>query len=114
MTGPYLWAWVIMALATPVAIYGFLRATSGMALAGARRGLAFLMAVWLLVPAAIPNFPGHYAPAFIVFLFEALFQHDGKPRAAGIILAAATVVALALMLVWMVVRRLMKPHEMSG
>lgn len=114
MTGPYLWAWVIMAVATPVAVYGFLRATSGMALAGARRGLAFLVAVWLLVPAAIPNFPGHYAPAFIVFLFETLFQNDGKPRAAGIILAAATLSALALMLVWVAVRRLLKPREISG
>jgi hypothetical protein len=114
MTGPYVWAWVIMALAAPLALYGFLRATSGLAFAGARHGMAFLLAVWLLVPAAIPNFPGHYAPAFIVFLFEALFQHDGKPRAAGFILAAATLAALALMLLWMLARRLIGRREASG
>jgi hypothetical protein len=114
MTGPYLWAWVIMALVTPAIVYGFLRGTRGWAFAGLRRALAVLAPVWLLVPAEVPGFPGHYAPAFVVLLFESLFQHDGKPRAAAIILAAATLLAVALMLLWAVVRRSRKAVEVSG
>jgi hypothetical protein len=106
MTGPYLWAWVIVVLAAPLAMYTFLRATRGLALPGVRRALAWLIGVWMGLPARVPGYPENYAPAFLVFLFESLFQNDGKPRAAGLILVAGALVYAAALLVWVVVRRL--------
>jgi hypothetical protein len=114
MTGPYIFAWSIMAVLTPLAVYGFLRATRGLPLLWPRRALALVVASWLLVPAPIPNFPGNYAPAFFVFLFEAVFQHGGKPRVAAIILGMATFAALLSMLLFVLVRRLIRPRVTSS
>jgi hypothetical protein len=106
MTGPYLWAWVIVVVAAPLSMYAFLRGTRGLGLAGLRHALAWLIGLWLLLPAPVPGFPDNYAPAFLVFLFESLFQNDGKPRAAGIILAAGALIYVIGLLVWLAVRRL--------
>ena len=46
---------------------------------------------FLLVPSEIPSISGEYAPAFIVFIFELLFQTDGAPAVAGGILLVAVV-----------------------
>jgi hypothetical protein len=59
-----------------------------------RRSLCVLPALLLLVPAGIPDFPGNYAPAFVVAIFEALFQVDGQPLAATRMLILALVVGL--------------------
>jgi hypothetical protein len=114
MTPPYMLAWSVMVLLTPLAVYGFLRATRGLPLLWPRRALALVLASWLLVPAPIPNFPGNYAPAFFVFVFEAVFQHGGKPRVAAIILGMATLAALVSMLLYVLTRRLMKPRAASS
>jgi len=113
MTWPYILAWSVMALLAPLAAYAFLRATRGLPLLWLRRALAVVVASWVLVPAPIPNFPGNYAPAFFVFVFEAVFQHSGKPRVAAIILAMATLAALVGMLLLVLMRRLMKPRATS-
>jgi hypothetical protein len=113
MTWPYIAAWSIMALLTPLAAYGFLRATRGLPLLWLRRALAVVVASWMLVPAPIPDFPGNYAPAFFVLIFEGVFQHGGRPRVAAIIMAMATLAALVGMLLLVLMRRLTKPRVTS-
>jgi hypothetical protein len=100
---PYGWAWVVVAVSLMLGLFAFLRATRGPRLRRTRTWLAALLAVWLLLPAAVPGYPGHYAPAFLVFAFEWLFQAPGEPRAAGVILVggAALLCALGLLVgVW--------------
>lgn len=44
------------------------------------RWLVIVVAVvFFLTPANIPNYPGYLAPAFVIFIFEALFQTEGEP-----------------------------------
>ncbi|MFU8816440.1 MAG: hypothetical protein ACNA7W_13905 [Pseudomonadales bacterium] len=112
--GPYVWAWIIVVVAAPLALYALLRATRGMPLAATRHGLAWLVAVWLLLPAPVPNFPGHYAPAFLVFGFELLFQQAGDPRPAGLILAVGSALTLVVLLLWALVRGRAKRNSVSG
>ena len=57
-----------------------------------------LAAVWLLMPAGIQVVPGHYAPAFVVALFESAFRAGGNPRPALLLLAIGSALVLALML----------------
>ena len=57
--------------------------------------LALLAAV-MLVPAPHPGAEGTWAPAFVVALFEGLFQTDGKPTTALRLLLAGCLSALAL------------------
>jgi hypothetical protein len=38
-----------------------------------------LTLVFFLVPAPVPGYAGHFAPAFVVCVFEALFQTEGDP-----------------------------------
>jgi hypothetical protein len=105
MSTSYLWAWVVVALATPLGLYALHRATRGLPLPALRAGLLWLLAVWLLVPAPVPDHAGHYAPALLVFVFEAVFQRPGQPETSALILAAASALALAAMLVVSVRRR---------
>jgi len=92
--GPYGWAWVIVVAAVPVALFALHRATRGLPLPRTRRLIGALLAVWALLPAPIPGHAGHYAPAFLVFAFESLFQRPGDPTTSGVILAAGTVATL--------------------
>ena len=50
--------------------------------------------VLFLLPAPIPRFEGEFAPAFVVFIFEYLFQIDGQPNFAGGVLLVGGVIAL--------------------
>jgi hypothetical protein len=113
MTGPYLWAWVVVVLMAPLAMFALLKATRDLPLPLLRRALAWLLGFLLLLPAPVPGYPDNLAPAFLVFLFELLFQREGKPRAAGIILAAGALLFVAVVLVGWVVRRLRAPRAVS-
>ena len=53
-----------------------------------------------VVGAPVPRFDGYFAPAFIVFIFELLFQIDGRPNAAGGILLLATM--LGALVAWVI------------
>lgn len=65
--------------------------------------LRLVPAVALLLPVAVPNQPGFYAPAFIVAPFEAFLQADGQPAEAirrlmvilGALVGLITLAALA-------------------
>lgn len=100
---PYGWAWVVMAVSLMLGLFAFLRATRGPRLGRTRTWISVLLAMLLLLPAPVPGYSGHYAPAFLVFVFEWLFQTPGEPRTAGVILAggAALLCALGLLVgVW--------------
>lgn len=96
--GAYGWAWLVIAAVVPLGLIALNRASRGLLGPRLRMALSLLLAVWLLLPAPVPGYPGHYAPAFLVFCFEWLFQQAGDPRPAGIILGAGTLLALALLL----------------
>ena len=49
----------------------------------------------MVVPAPVPNYEGQLAPAFIVFVFESLFQAEGEPLLAGLILLVTALVGIA-------------------
>lgn len=49
--------------------------------------------VLMLVPAPVPHYPGSFAPAFLVAIFESLFVAEGQPRPALVILAVSAVAA---------------------
>lgn len=103
--GAYGWAWLAAVLAVPLGLFAMHRATRGLGGTRLRAMLAVLLAVWLLLPAPVPGYEGHYAPAFVVVTFEWLFQQAGNPRPAGVILAAGTALALAGLLLLNVLRR---------
>jgi hypothetical protein len=89
----YLTAWVVIAVTAiggTVALY-FL--TRSMKPSLFRLLLRVLPGVLMVVPAPVPGYP-NVAPAFVVLVFEALFQAEGKPMPALIILAATLVAAV--------------------
>jgi len=103
---PYFWAWVIGAAGTVLAIVALTRAWRGLPLPWLRRWLTWLMPVLLLLPAPVPGYEGQLAPAFVVFLFEWLFQRDGSPVMAGrILLLGACVTSAAFLVFWLWRRR---------
>lgn len=91
-------AWIVAVVSVVVGLLALHLATRGPAWPRTRMTIAVLVAVWLLLPAPVPGFEGHYAPAFLVLTFEGLFQEAGHPRTAALILAAGTAAALALLL----------------
>lgn len=107
----YGWAWLVIAAALPAGLFCLHRVTRGIHFPRTKLVLALLLAAWALAPAPVPGFPDDYAPAFLVFGFEALFQRPGDPRTAGLILAAATALALALALGLVLALRRRAPGE---
>ncbi|MBH80218.1 MAG: hypothetical protein CMQ49_06890 [Gammaproteobacteria bacterium] len=102
----YLGVWAIVVVAgllSAGALYGLLRPlVSGFV----RALLIVLYLVVILLPAPVPEFAGSYAPAFVVLIFEGLFQADGNPGVALRILAAGVVLSNALLgLAFLILRR---------
>ncbi len=56
--------------------------------------LRFLAAGTLLVPSVAGSFEGAYAPAWIVFVFEAFLQTEGDPVGAMMMLTASWALAI--------------------
>ncbi|MFW6094680.1 MAG: hypothetical protein ACODAC_11960 [Pseudomonadota bacterium] len=110
---PYEWAWLAVAVSGPLALLALGRATRGW-LPRLRPVVGWLLLVWLLLPAPVPGYPGHYAPAFLVFTFESLFQNPGRPDDAAAILLAGTAAALALALLAGIVRRRRNARRPAG
>jgi hypothetical protein len=105
METSYLWGWVVVGCAAFGLVFALLRALSGLNLPLVKALGGWWLLLVLIVPAQIPRHTDAFAPAFLVFAFEALFQRDGSPDAAGRILAAATAVAIVLGLVtWLIGR----------
>ena len=108
---PYVWGWVIAAAGALLAVLALTQAWRGLPLPGLRRWLTWLIPVWLLLPAPVPGYEEQLAPAFVVFLFEWLFQRDGSPALAGSILLVGTCVTTAAFLVFWLLRRRRMPAE---
>lgn len=102
---PYHWAWLAIAVAAPLTVAFLNLATWRWRMPRTRLVVNLLLLVWLLAPAPVPAHAGSYAPAFIVLVFEWLFQKPGDPGTAGLILGAVTAAALGLGLILMVLRR---------
>ncbi len=67
--------------------------------------LRMLVVVALAVPAGVVGYPGHYAPAVLVAVFEGVFQSHGDPVPAMATLASALAVGTAVVLLLALVRR---------
>lgn len=94
---PYLVAWLVWGVATLLLLAGFIWLTRWIRPAFLKDLLRFLVAGVVLVPAR--GFEDSWAPAWVVFIFEAFLQRDGDPVAAAMML----VVGLALALVALIV-----------
>jgi hypothetical protein len=91
---PYAIAWLVAGTAGVLGTLTMVFWTRCLAHGWLRRALCVLPVLLLLVPARIPDFPDNYAPAFVVAIFEALFQTNGQPLAATRMLILALAVGL--------------------
>ncbi len=91
----YSTAWLIIVAAgcvAVVAVYMMIRrVTSGYL----RALVCALILAMMLTPAPVPEHPLNYAPAFIVAVFEGIFQASGNPGVAMRLLVAGAVLAIA-------------------
>jgi len=91
----YTYAWLVVSGAGLLGCIGWFILTRGIANTRLRMILRVLPPVLMLVPAPVPNYDGQLAPAFIVVLFESIFQAKGEPMiAAGILLTAGIVAVI--------------------
>ncbi len=89
-------AWLVIAAAAVLGSSFLFYLTRGIRTAGLRWTLRVLPALLMIAPAPVPNYPGELAPAFVVLVFESLFQAAGEPGTAGLILLATLLAGLAL------------------
>jgi len=101
----YVVAWIVALLAGCLGTVSVYFLTRDFAPGWAKNMLRSLPAVLLLVPAPVPGFSGHFAPAFIVVIFEGLFQSDGRSVGASTILVTTIVVTVGLVLLVTYLRR---------
>jgi hypothetical protein len=97
-------AWIVVSLAAGVGSIGLFFLTRGFSPRWLRLLVRLLIPVWLVLPAPVPQFPGSYAPAFLIALFEGLFQVDGQPGQSLRLLLLASVVILVAVVGWSVYR----------
>lgn len=72
--------------------------------------LTTLATVWMLMPWRFDDDPGHFAPAFIVLLFSAVFERDGNPAPVLMGYAVVTTAVLAPFLAVYAFRVIRKPR----
>lgn len=94
----YLVAWMIVISAGLIGCVALMFLTRSMTTLWLRNLICGLPLVLLLVPAPVPAYSGQFAPAFIVVIFEGLFQTNGQPLAALTIVIAALVLSSALII----------------
>ena len=93
-------AWALAAAAALFAFGGVYALTQRLRPGFLRSWLRVLSLALMLTPAPVPSFPGNFSPAFVVAVFEALFQIDGAPQQALKLLAAAGLAAAAWAALW--------------
>lgn len=89
---PYQLAWLVVVAAGIGGTALLFVATRRLRHPWLRSLIRYAPAVALMTPAPVPAYPDQIAPAFIVVMFEGLFQSEGAPRQALVILLAALVV----------------------
>ena len=93
-------AWALAAAAALLAFGGVCALTQRLRPGFLRSWLRVLSLALMLTPAPVPGFPGNFSSAFVVAVFEALFQIDGAPQQALKLLAAAVLAAAAWAALW--------------
>lgn len=93
-TTDYNIAWLTVAGAGLLAFAFWCLLTRGIRRGSVRWALRLLAGVFMVVPAPVPGYDGQYAPAFIVALFEAVFQKEGNPQTAFAVLVASGLLVL--------------------
>jgi len=96
---PYEIAWLVVLGAALVGTLVLFFVTRRLEPGTLRNLLRWLPGALLIVPAGLPGHDGNYAPAFVVAIFEWLFQSDGRPGAALRILLLTLALMLVLILV---------------
>ena len=105
METPYVWAWVVVGVSVLLLLFALQRALRGWHAPLFKALVGWWLLLVFVTPAQVPRHAGDFAPAFLVYLFEALLQRDGNPAVAGRILAAASACAIVLGVVtWLVGR----------
>lgn len=89
-------AWVVIAGAGLLGSGFLFYLTRSIGAPSFRWVLRVLPPLLMLVPAPVPNYDGQLAPAFVVLIFEGLFQAEGQPVVAGVILVITLIVGIAL------------------
>ncbi len=100
----YLNAWTVVLFAGGAGWICLFFLTRGFSPRWLKLLVRLLIPVWLLLPAPVPQFPGNYAPAFLIAIFEGLFQVDGQAGQAVRSLLLASVVILAGVIGWSIYR----------
>ena len=89
-------AWLVIAAAGLFGSGFLFYLTRGIRAASLRWVVRVLPLLLMIVPAPVPNYPGELAPAFVVLTFETLFQANGEPQTAAMILLATLLIGAAL------------------
>ena len=106
----YTGAWTLVCLMALLGSVGLYYLTRGLETDWLKRLLRVLPPVVLIVPAPIPEFNGHYAPAFVVLLFEGIFQSEGTPMGAVTVLIAAIAISVLAVIGLTLRSRRSNPH----
>ncbi len=93
-------AWFLAIVSTLLAGMGIWVLTGRLGRGFLRSWLLCLIVALALMPSPVPGFEGSWAPAYVVALFEALFQLDGEPLQALKLLLAAGLTAISAAAVW--------------
>jgi len=93
---PTLVAWWVVGTAVALLLALLWLATRDLRAPYLKSLVGWWLALVLTVPAQVPEQTDALAPAWLVFLFEALFQRAGAAGPAGRIVLAATAAALLL------------------
>lgn len=101
----YGWAWLIIGAAGLIGWLALMRLTRPLGASPVRWLLQGLVLLWLLLPAPVPGHTGQWAPAFIVLIFESVFQRGGEPLPAALILLFGSLVVLLLVMLLALRRR---------
>ena len=94
----YVIAWLVWVSATALMMAGMLYLTRRWKPLFLRDLVRLVVAGTLLVPSVAGSYEGFYAPAWVVFLFEAFLQTEGDPVPAMMSLVVGWGLALAILL----------------
>ncbi|MEM7097006.1 MAG: hypothetical protein AAF541_02015 [Pseudomonadota bacterium] len=111
----YIYAWVVILGAAAVGAFGLWKICAKSRF-GLLKWLASAVALaFFLTPVAVPNYPDQIAPAFVVAIFEILFQTNGEPQGSLRILGLSlTAVSLVTIIVYYLSQRGQKSRSTSS
>ena len=108
----YTLAWWVIAGSALIGAFALFRLLR-MIKRGLVRWLGAAVAIaFFCTPAPVPEYPGHWAPAFVVAIFEALFQTNGSPvQSVRILVLSVSVVTLSTILLYFVLQRWLRSES---